>query len=223
MCIRDRLVGTPLDKNLAEGALHVSFRNIFSVIELRIDAGELDSPAQSLAVEPASQEDFDGYLTFTGTVDPSTLALTPAPGGTGSKLTLHFPDNADLTRPQTIKFPVGRFISEAGLKLTLTTTDGRTYTKNIYKSGIRTYNEKNGIFSARHLAKALYAFASPGGIETADDLIEFAAAVNAGESLASWQDERGFVVLLNDIDMTGIETWTPVSYTHLTLPTKRIV
>ena len=96
------LVGTPLDKNLAEGALHVSFRNIFSVIELRIDAGELDSPAQSLAVEPASQEDFDGYLTFTGTVDPSTLALTPAPGGTGSKLTLHFPDNADLTRPQTI-------------------------------------------------------------------------------------------------------------------------
>ena len=108
--------------------------------ELRIDAGELDSPAQSLAVEPASQEDFDGYLTFTGTVDPSTLALTPAPGGTGSKLTLHFPDNADLTRPQTIKFPVGRFISEAGLKLTLTTTDGRTYTKNIYKSGIRTYN-----------------------------------------------------------------------------------
>ena len=112
------LVGTPLDKNLAEGALHVSFRNIFSVIELRIDAGELDSPAQSLAVEPASQEDFDGYLTFTGTVDPSTLALTPAPGGTGSKLTLHFPDNADLTRPQTIKFPVGRFISEAGLKLT---------------------------------------------------------------------------------------------------------
>lgn len=97
---------------------------------------------------------------------------------------MHFPDNADLTRPQTIKFPVGRFISEAGLKLTLTTTDGRTYTKNIYKSGIRTYNEKNGIFSARHLAKALYAFASPGGIETADDLIEFAAAVNAGESLA---------------------------------------
>lgn len=204
------LVGTPLDKNLAEGALHVSFRNIFSVIELRIDAGELDSPAQSLAVEPASQEDFDGYLTFTGTVDPSTLALTPAPGGTGSKLTLHFPDNADLTRPQTIKFPVGRFISEAGLKLTLTTTDGRTYTKNIYKSGIRTYNEKNGIFSARHFAKALYAFASPGGIETADDLIEFAAAVNAGESLAPWQDERGFVVLLNDIDMTGIETWTPI-------------
>ena len=90
---------------------------------------------------------------------------------------MHFPDNADLTRPQTIKFPVGRFISEAGLKLTLTTTDGRTYTKNIYKSGIRTYNEKNGIFSARHFAKALYAFASPGGIETADDLIEFAAAV----------------------------------------------
>lgn len=44
-----------------------------------------------LAVEPASQEDFDGYLTFTGTVDPSTLALTPAPGGTGIETDVAFP------------------------------------------------------------------------------------------------------------------------------------
>ena len=42
---RAPLVGTPLENNLSEGALHVSFRNIFSVIELRIDAGELDSCA----------------------------------------------------------------------------------------------------------------------------------------------------------------------------------
>ena len=61
---RAPLVGLPTSGNLAEGALEVTFRNIFSVIELRIDAGELDSPAQSLAVEPASQEDFDGYLTL---------------------------------------------------------------------------------------------------------------------------------------------------------------
>ena len=207
---RAPLVGTPLENNLSEGALHVSFRNIFSVIELRIDAGELDSPARSIAVEPASEEGFEGYLTFTGTVDPATLALTPAADGTGTKLTLDFPEGADLTKPQTVKFPVGRFTSPAGLKLTLTTDDNKTYTKNVYKSGIRTYNEKDGTFSARHLAKALYAFAPPGGIWTADDLVEFAAAVNAGETLAPWQNEEGVVVLLDDIDMTGVTTWTPI-------------
>lgn len=207
---RAPLVGTPLENNLSEGALHVSFRNIFSVIELRIDAGELDSPARSIAVEPASEEGFEGYLTFTGTVDPATLALTPAADGTGTKLTLDFPEGADLTKPQTVKFPVGRFTSPAGLKLTLTTADDKTYTKNVYKSGIRTYNEKDGTFSARHLAKALYAFAPPGGIWTADDLVEFAAAVNAGETLAPWQNEEGVVVLLDDIDMTGVTTWTPI-------------
>lgn len=207
---RAPLVGTPLENNLSEGALHVSFRNIFSVIELRIDAGELDSPARSIAVEPASEEGFEGWLTFTGTVDPATLALTPAADGTGTKLTLDFPEGADLTKPQTVKFPVGRFTSPAGLKLTLTTADDKTYTKNVYKSGIRTYNEKDGMFSARHLAKALYAFAPPGGIWTADDLVEFAAAVNAGETLAPWQNEEGVVVLLDDIDMTGVTTWTPI-------------
>ena len=207
---RAPLVGTPLENNLSEGALHVSFRNIFSVIELRIDAGELDSPARSIAVEPASEEGFEGWLTFTGTVDPATLALTPAADGTGTKLTLDFPEGADLTKPQTVKFPVGRFTSPAGLKLTLTTDDDKTYTKNVYKSGIRTYNEKDGTFSARHLAKALYAFAPPGGIWTADDLVEFAAAVNAGETLAPWQNEEGVVVLLDDIDMTGVTTWTPI-------------
>ena len=204
------LVGTPLENNLSEGALHVSFRNIFSVVELRIDAGELESPARSISVEPASEEGFEGWLSFTGTVDPATLALTPAPDGTGTKLTLEFPEGADLTKPQTIKFPVGRFTSPAGLKLTLTTADDKTYTKNVYKSGIRTYNEKNGEFSARHLAKALYAFAPPGGIWTADDLVEFAAAVNAGETLAPWQNEEGVVVLLDDIDMTDIAAWTPI-------------
>ena len=204
------LVGTPLENNLSEGTLHVSFRNIFSVIELRIDAGDLESPARSITVEPASEKGFEGYLTFTGTVDPATLALTPAADGTGTKLTLDFPEGADLTKPQTIKFPVGRFTSPAGLKLTLSTADGKSYTKNVYKSGVRTYNETDGTFAARHLAKALYAFAPPGGIWTADDLVEFAAAVNAGETLAPWQNDEGVVVLLDDIDMTGTTAWTPI-------------
>ena len=116
---RAPLVGLPTSGNLAEGALEVTFRNIFSVIELRIDAGELASAAQSLTVEPADEAAFEGFLSFEGTVDPETLALTPAENGTGNSLVFNFAEGVDLTKPQTIKFPVGRFRSEAGLRLTL--------------------------------------------------------------------------------------------------------
>ena len=36
----------------------------------------------------------------------------------------------------------------------------------------------------------------------------FAAAVNAGASTARWENEAGEVVLLNDIDMAAVESWT---------------
>lgn len=201
---RAPLVGLPTSGNLAEGALEVTFRNIFSVIELRIDAGELASAAQSLTVEPADEAAFEGFLSFEGTVDPETLALTPAENGTGNSLVFNFAEGVDLTKPQTIKFPVGRFRSEAGLRLTLGTADGKSYSKNIYKTGITSYAEQGGVFRAKHMAKALYAFAPQGGISTADDLIEFAAAVNAGETLAPWQDDKGVVVLLDDIDLAEV-------------------
>lgn len=204
------LVGLPTSGNLAEGALEVTFRNIFSVIELRIDAGELASAAQSLTVEPADEGAFEGFLSFEGTVDPETLALTPAENGTGNSLVFNFAEGVDLTKPQTIKFPVGRFRSEAGLRLTLGTADGKSYSKNIYKTGITSYAEQGGVFRAKHMAKALYAFAPQGGISTADDLIEFAAAVNAGETLAPWQDDKGVVVLLDDIDLAEVTEWTPI-------------
>ena len=48
------------------------------------------------------------------------------------------------------------------------------------------------------------------GIRTAEDFLAFAAAVNAGESTAEWENEEGWVNLLADIDFAGIESWTPV-------------
>lgn len=49
-----------------------------------------------------------------------------------------------------------------------------------------------------------------GGISTAADLVNFAKAVNNGSSISKWQDASGEIVLLNDIDMTGITDWTPI-------------
>lgn len=48
------------------------------------------------------------------------------------------------------------------------------------------------------------------GIASAADLMAFAAAVNAGEATERWQNAEGFVVLADDIDMSGIDNWTPI-------------
>ena len=203
------LVGTPKSDNLKDGALSVVFSNVFAVLELRIDAGELTGTATSIKVEPASASDFEGYLSFTGTVDPSTLAVSPAENGTGNSLTLNLPANADPKKAMTLKFPVGRFSTGSGLKVTLTTSEG-TYSRNVYKTGVTSYVQKGENFYARHLAKPMYAFANAGGIATAKDFMAFAAAVNAGESIVNWMNSAGKVVLLNDIDMSSVTSWTPI-------------
>lgn len=203
------LVGTPKSDNLKDGALSVVFSNVFAVLELRIDAGELTGTATSIKVEPASASDFEGYLSFTGTVDPSTLAVSPAENGTGNSLTLNLPANADPKKAMTLKFPVGRFSTASGLKVTLTTSEG-TYSRNVYKTGVTSYVQKGENFYAKHLAKPMYAFANAGGIATAEDFMAFAAAVNAGESIVNWMNSAGKVVLLNDIDLSSVTSWTPI-------------
>ena len=54
------------------------------------------------------------------------------------------------------------------------------------------------------------------GIKSAEDFIAFAAAVNAGESTAEWENEEGWINLLCDIDFDGVTEWTPVG--HATAP-----
>lgn len=202
------LVGTPKEDNLADGSLSMIFENVFSVLELRIDAGELSGTAKSVTVSPASAEGFSGYLSVSGTVDPATLAVTTASTGTSIKVNL--PEGTDPKKALTVKIPVGRFTSAAGLRVTYETSEG-TFGRVVYKSGVSSFEEKNGKFSVMHLAKPLYAFeAGLGGISTAADFVAFAAAVNAGESIAKWMNSEGKVVLNNDIDMASVTEWTPI-------------
>ena len=204
------LVGKAKSDNFSDGTLKMDFSNIFSVIELRIDGGGLASAPKSLHIEPADKDAFEGYLTFIGTVDPETLALTPSDRGTGISMELDFPEGTDLTEPQTIKFPVGRISSPSGLALTLTTNDGKEYTRTIYKTGIKTWEESGGVYTSIHLAKAMYAFAPAGGISTADDFLSFARAYNAGESISEWMNSEGKVILKDNVDMAGVTDWSPI-------------
>ena len=208
------LVGYTNAETLDNGVINMHFENIFSVIELRIDpaGSQMTSPMKTLKIEPAEGSEFEGYITCSGVVDASTLALETLQ--TGNVLTLNFPDQADARVAQVIKFPVGRFTSSKGLKVTLTLEDGSELVKNIYKSGITTFSESDGRYSVQHLAKAMYAFS--GGIGCAQDLVDFAAAVNNGSSLIEYMNDEGKIVLLDDIDMTGVTNWTPIGNAKMT-------
>lgn len=48
------------------------------------------------------------------------------------------------------------------------------------------------------------------GIGSASELVAFATAVNGGASTERWENEDGEVILLNDIDMANVESWTPI-------------
>lgn len=193
---------------MKDGVLNMWFRNIFSVVELRIDAAgyHLNSPAKTLKVEPTEGGTFSGYITCSGQVDPSTLALEASQ--TGNVLTLNLPKGTELRQAQTLKFPVGRFSSSKGLKLTLTLEDGSELVKYVYKTGISTFTESDGNFQVMHLARALFPFS--GGISDAADLVAFASAVNNGGSLLEYMNDEGKVVLLDDIDMSSVSSWTPI-------------
>lgn len=52
-----------------------------------------------------------------------------------------------------------------------------------------------------------------GGISDAAGMVDFALAVNNGESLDRFCDESGSIVLLNDIDMSSVGTWIPIGRT----------
>ena len=60
------------------------------------------------------------------------------------------------------------------------------------------------------------------GIRTADDLVAFAAAVNAGASLEEWLNDDGEVCLLTNIDMAGVTEWTPIGKATFTLSSNKL-
>ena len=49
-----------------------------------------------------------------------------------------------------------------------------------------------------------------GGISNAKDLAAFAKAVNKGEDLSKWRNEKGHICLECDIDMAKMKKWTPI-------------
>lgn len=61
-----------------------------------------------------------------------------------------------------------------------------------------------------------------GGISTAYELVDFALAVNNGESIDRFKDPEGKIVLKNDIDMSSVRVWIPIGRTVMSWPDKSL-
>ena len=60
------------------------------------------------------------------------------------------------------------------------------------------------------LSVVISSSAMAGGICSVADLEAFAAAVNTGSDLSAWQNERGEVVLMADMDMSGVKQFVRI-------------
>ena len=49
-----------------------------------------------------------------------------------------------------------------------------------------------------------------GGISNAKELVAFAKALNKGEDISAWRNEKGVICLEGDIDMAKVKKWTPI-------------
>lgn len=62
--------------------------------------------------------------------------------------------------------------------------------------------------------QAGYTYVDPnpsiGGIDSVEELLAFAEAVNNAGSLKRWQNDEGKICLLEDLDMSGVTSWTPI-------------
>ena len=150
------LVGTSISVNDEEGVMKISFANVFSVLELKIDATlkKSGNHVKTITIEPADGADFNGFLSCTGTVDPNTLAIDTQT--TGNTITLAIPSGMDITIAQTLKFPIGRFSSDKGLKFTIRFDNEDTYEKTLFKNGISTFEESDGKIIVKHIIKTMY-------------------------------------------------------------------
>ena len=50
-----------------------------------------------------------------------------------------------------------------------------------------------------------------GGIHNAKELAAFAKAVNKGEDISQWRNEKGHICLEGDIDMAKMKKWVPIT------------
>ncbi|WP_295729383.1 BACON domain-containing carbohydrate-binding protein [uncultured Muribaculum sp.] len=147
------------------------------------------------AVEQTPQETFRFKVT-----DVSASRISSK----GGEITITLDTNVDYTT--TVSDPAWITVLPDTPKETVTLSIAENTLPEARQGRITFHNAESGDATVEFTQDA---FVKEKGISTAEQLIEFAAAVNSGASLEQWLDENEEIVLLADIDMAGRQ-WTPI-------------
>lgn len=160
------------------------------------DGSELTVPlfeAFSISLYYSGQE-FMNQLQIEGSDEPVTLDYVIS-GPSADKVIVKAMRQENLsaavnTGAETVTLTFGESFETGSFALMLADSEGNIIIRPVYVTDLSAVPEYYGI-------------------KTADDLAAFAAAVNSGASLARYMNEAGEVVLLQDVDMSGVESYIP--------------
>ena len=192
--------GIPSGKECREG----TFKSLGSMIWLKLKALEgKEGTVTNVHMENTS-------LALTGKARVSWSGETPSLGTFDGEKSIDVACSKTLTTSVPAEFylfiPAG---DQENLQLHLTLQEVAGF-----KSEVK-YARKGTLSLARNKVLPISLDVNgkqPRGIATAADFMAFAAAVNAGESTAEWENSEGWINLLNDIDFDGVSGFVPVGF-----------
>ncbi|MBQ7268637.1 MAG: DUF4886 domain-containing protein [Bacteroidales bacterium] len=174
------------------GDLH--FSSLTAMLKITV-AGTGETTVKNVVLAGLGGEQITGDFS----IDYETLALTGASDAEADKsLTVNC--NVNLAEPLVLYLPVPAGEYPAGIRVIVTDQNDEIMTREM---GPRT-------LEAGQLRSMPAVTWKVNGIADAADFAEFSAAVNAGTSIARWENAEGWVNLLADIDFAEVENWIPV-------------
>lgn len=194
----------PMGGVIPAGTHSGTFKSLGSMIWLKLTAvAGKEGTVTNVRIENSS-------LPLTGNAEIAWSGEIPTLGTLDGEKAIDVACSKTLTTSTPAEFflfvPAG---DQQNLKLTLTLQEVAGF-KSEVKYG------RNGTLSlARNKVLPLSLDVNgkqPKGIATAADFMAFAAAVNAGESTAEWENAEGWVNLLSDIDFSGVSDFEPVGF-----------
>ena len=191
----------PLAGYAASGS-SISFSSLTAIIKLQVTGN--GETLKEVVVSGCGGEQVSGDFT----IDYAAGTIAGASDDDACKKVTLSCGSVLSAEPQTFYIPVPAGSYAQGVQLDLVSeADGSMR----LSTSARTYNAGE----LRSMPAVAFS-ANSGGIRNAADFAAFAAAVNAGESTAQWENSEGWVNLLADIDFTGVTDWEPVG--HATAP-----
>ncbi len=194
----------PMGGVIPAGKRTGTFKSLGSMVLLKLTAVEgKEGTVTNVHIENSS-------LSLTGDAEVNWSGETPSLGALDGDKTIDVACSKTLTTSTPAEFylfvPAGE---QENLELTFSLQEVAGY-----KSEVK-YARTGTLSLARNKVLSISLDVNgkqPKGIATAADFKAFAAAVNAGESTAEWENAEGWVNLLNDIDFDGVNDYVPVGY-----------